>query len=758
MSDCFVLETPVAKKRQPSLGRDEIQFPLSNGSFASISQNHENFGDWDWGSFHNSKGTISLSNNEGEIQKEGKNMDSFDLTERKSVPKLPISRREIRKVNMYEQNQLATTIQTGSGLDGESDFSVTASMNSFNNLRSESTRSLQRSVSDVGSFRRKGASKASQKGNEMSLSFHSEMSLSFSNRRQQFSKPSLLNQIGERRQSYRNVEEEEEGEDEPQPQNQPSGNDEDFEGIMRSKASPSNDVVKKRSSSKDRLKKKGHARTNSTGIRSEDRSLDEYGQLRPIRIASHGSRSSASSGRRRTTNPSPSDSNRSVNRKSRKKNEATDLSSDLERESMLVEVRRERNSRRLSEKGHPETGPQRPRSRNTIMDGSNGKSGQLKKSTGRETHGSSEEANKYSSRCNNRRVVCRRTSMTGNIVDTESDHPKTRRRSSMDHYKPNSPADRPKDTRSRRSSMDHYKPNSPADRPKDIRRRRASMDHYTASSRSSNYLPVEKPKTKSNIIMALSTHVGDEGSLFPPRIPFGEEGTVTTKDISEESLSFRNMQRSHNSLTNDQIRPLSRKSSVAYRDRQPSRKTTCDPSKESSHNSRQKTDRIRSDLGRQRQRQRSTHSLHHQSKEDTIAEILALVASTPNRDEISGEGESLPLPKNRRSRSSDPIDRNSGSTFSSTGSRRLSRDRSRNRSTENSAPRGKSRSKSRSRSHVQTTPHRSSSFYNIRKGKRVGHQSGESSPQEESPKKKEKHFVMGKKNRRGYRNRRASAL
>jgi len=312
--------------------------------------------------------------------------------------------------------------------------------------------------------------------------------------------------------------------------------------------------------------------------------------------------------------------------------------------------------------------------------------------------------------------------MTGGIVDTEPDKPRSRRR----------------------SSMDHFKSESPVGRPKYARRRRASMDHYAASSPSSNCSPIENPKTKSNRSIALSSHVGDEGSPFPLRSPYGEDGTETTKDISEGSFSFRN------------TKNVSRKSSIASRT--PPRKTSSNPSKESSHCSRRNTARTRSDLGRQRQR----HQKEDKGKSVTVEEIFALLASTPNREEISGEGTPRPLPKTARSRSSDPIERNTGSPHSF-------RDRRRDRSSERDTPRGTSRSKSRSRSRlVQRTPpppqqqqqqqHRSSSLYKIRRVKRVGHQPEESFFREESPIKKEKPLVLGKESRRSYRNRRASAI
>jgi len=714
MSDSFKLETPVAKKRESISGRDDSQARWSNGSFTTLSLNHENFGDW--GSLNNSKNLpLPFSIDEGETddpfseQKEGKNMDGFDLTERKDVPKLPISRREIRKVNLYEQNQPTITIQTGSGHLNDSDFSLSTigfespGKNSSNKFRLEPSKSIQRSVSDVGGIGKKKTSKAeesippipgfrnlwkAQKGNDMSLSF--------GHRRQPFSKRPLLTQIGERRQSYQQMDQEEGVEDEPQPQ--------------------------KRSSSKDRLKKKGAVRTNSTGMRSEDAALDEYDQRRPTRKSSYGSRSSASSGRRTTTNSSLSDSNRSINRNSRRKNDATDnnndttipLASDLERES--------RSSRRLSEKGHRV----RSRSQNNIKP---------KKSTGRETNGSSEEANKHSSKCNTRRTVGRRASMTGGIVYTEPEKQKSRRRSSMDHVKTGgivcTEPDKPKSTR--RSSMEHVKKESPVGRPKDRRRRRSSMDHHTASFPLLNYSPIEGPKTKSIRSIALSSHVGDEGNPFPSHTPFGEEGTETTKEISEGSLSFRNSK-------HDQARPLSTKFSMASR--APPRKASSNPNitKVSSHSSR-RTSRTKSDLGKQRQR----HQKEDKDKSVSVGEILALLASTPDREDISGKGAPQPLPKTTRSRSSDPKERNSRS---STGTPRSFRDRS--------------RSKSRNRSSlVEGSPqqhHRSSSLYKIRKGKRVGHQPEESSPHEESSTKKEKPVGLGKGSRSSYRNRRASAI
>jgi hypothetical protein len=117
------------------------------------------------------------------------------------------------------------------------------------------------------------------------------------------------------------------------------------------------------------------------------------------------------------------------------------------------------------------------------------------------------------------------------------------------------------------------------------------------------------------------------------------------------------------------------------------------------------------------------------------------------------------LPKTARSRSSDPIKRNSGNTFSSTIKPHSFRDKRLDRSSQRGTPRGKSRSRSRL---VQRTPqqqhHRSSSLNKIRKSKRVGHQPEESFSQEESPIKKEKPLVLGKESRRSYRNRRASAI
>lgn len=883
MTDYFVLESPGAKNRRAPIS-DDRDASGGRGSFVLGPLNHSNFGDW--GSFNNSINDAKSFSPNGETEdpfpeeKESNDMESSNPTEQTSVPRLPVSKREVRKVNLYEQKQPTVIFEAGA-LDGESDFlvspidftsPVTSSMNKYNKFRkSEPTRSIKRSVSDMGSFRIK--EDTFQAKEDTTDSFErspikdsptrlaspslrdmwrdqkgSEMSLSFSQRRTPFSNRALLNQIGQRRNSYRNlfddheedqnpsqrqsllkqigqrkksyrnlfneVEVDEDNDDEPQQleQDQSGGDDDEtFEGTMPLKTSTSS-VVKKRSSSKDRLTKKSASRPSSQ--RSEDSMMDEHGHRQPTRKSSvgsisNGSKSSASkSSRPKTRARSLSDSNRSSKssksseRKSRQKEETTEdgsstMSQDQERESLLADVRRARNSRRNAAKKitvAPErqslladvrrsktskSGARRSSSKNKIKDGNSGKSGQPKKPLSSESIGVSEEFNKYASKTKNRRFVGRRTSMTGNIIDTEDENQKEKRRSSMGNLT-----------------------KSPKVRARE--RRRATMDHFSPSIDS----PLEIPKqSKSKRSMTSRTNDSVESSpKVPPRPPFEDE-------TEEEGADSFRVIRSINAQTNDQPRPaiVSRKSSTGSRNSRTPRKPKSSGdmhSQESSHIIRRKASRTKSDLGKQRQRF-STQNQRQQEPQEldkavTVAEILALCSSSHSPAEVDSEALPRLGAKIKRSKSMDSsidrLSRTSGSgsgtasTCShSTGDPKESRERIRGRSTDKGTPRskrnsrsrsaedlsvedlsGKNRERNRSRSNDKKDKkapreksreknreksrsrsrnkeiQRTSSFNKLRKGKRTDHQSEEPPPQD-SPRKKERKALKESRHRIGGR-------
>lgn len=755
MADYFIPESEYEGTRVPITGRDENHCRLSRisnaESFISTSLNHENFGDW--GSFSTSRDSKSLSTNDLDIydpfleQKDEE--DGFNIIERHTThatptPKpLPVSRREIRKRFPQHHCQPTVVIEAGPS-QGENDFmmspmgfkSPVSSMSKYKKIGSEPTRNIKRSVSDVGSFQPKFDDDPFEDNepyeeppspsfrNLLKKNQGTEMSLSFSHRRRPFSNRALLSQIGEKRESYRNLYAEMDDDYDPK---QPSDDDEEnFEGSMPLKTTPEPTTVKKRSTSKSRLNLRSGA---------EDLNNVEVGIRPPTRKNSYGSRSSSASSRRlktRKASLSDSNSNRS-RRKSRERNgdqhstgsNGKNRFSTEKRDTMLAEVRRQRSAGRLSEKGTRNVGRSRSGSRRNLTGG--------KKKKEIEVH--SEELHKHASRCNHRRTVGRRASMTGGIVDTEKEHPKERTQ--------------------RRSTMDHIKsPHSTASshRPRDSRRRRATMDHYR-----------NKSPSKSR-----SSHNAADEERNPVSPCSDDSSTSTTQSSNDGSYSY------------DDISPptLSRKSSVGSRERQLPRKTKSgdmigSSNKQQSHNLRRKTARTRSDLGRHRQRsgKHLQQPEEEQDKSVTVAEILALVAITPSPN----EGYKTPSNKSKRSRSKDPIE-TSGSSRSGTHttcshSTGRSRARSRSRSSEGNSPRGKSREKvrgrsnegsrhkarekSRSRSRQRMTPKMTSSFSKLRKGKRVDHHSQEGS--EHSPKKKEK--TSGKECRRGlWSGRRGSAL
>ena len=220
ISDRFVLPTPVeVEKRHVSIsGRDESleRIEHSTDSFISGSLNNENFGDW--GSFNNSK-TASFANQDDnkiddpfKTKEEKANMGSgFNLIDRsKSVPKLPVSKREIRKVTAsnHEHSQPIIVIETGPPDEGVPispiafGSPVANSMSNYSRIRAEPTRILKRSVSDTGSnFSNSDILDDPQETkNPPSPSFRSmfsaqkgsEMSLSFSQRRKPFENRALL--------------------------------------------------------------------------------------------------------------------------------------------------------------------------------------------------------------------------------------------------------------------------------------------------------------------------------------------------------------------------------------------------------------------------------------------------------------------------------------------------------------------------------------------------------------------------------------
>ncbi len=824
ISDCFVVEAPAAiappqpasfSNRGPVRGRISI----SNESFVSASMHHENFGDW--GSINNP--SQSFSNHDGKAndpfseQKEEEG-DGFNVIERRVVPKLPVSKREIRKVTTSEQSQPTIIFETDQDIlmsPMAMGSPVTNSIRSFNKSRAEPVRKVQRSVSDSGSFSQRDTVEELDTKSP-STSFRSlfrdqqgsEKSLSFSHRRKPISNRPLLRQIGERRKSYRNLSLDEdnkdelplqhtppnrallmqigerrksyrnlsleEDDDEPrrtppnrallmqigerrrsyrnlimdededrpptQPQRQPptptsilqnlaSDDDEPFEGTLPLKAEPEPVALKKRSTSRDRLNK----------MRSEDQDADGGDQTHPKPTRKSSSR------RLTSRKMSLSDSNRSNGTKSSKASRAikastkrmsrpmdeeiefyvdpssptkTSMSSgDPERNTMLAEVRRQK---RLAEKGV------RRSNSGKSLDGSREKSKQSKKKSSRESHGTSDELNKHTNRCKNRRTVGRRASMTGNIVDMEDEPPREKRRSSMDHLKSDTTESRPKERR-RRNTMDHYRP-SPTQSV-------SPMDERKKSRSKSDI------KALSNGDMTLSSHVsGKESSIFSTRIPFGEEGTETTKG-TEESREMTNP---------DRGRPLSRKSSMEKVKSKERR----------SNSSKRIVGRSRSGLERERQRSKSRQRQpEREDKTVTVAEILAVVASAHQPSSRARRSRSNTIDTIDASSKSGGIDiSNSSNLFdisSRSGNASLTTSTKSDFSRDSYSPTSKNRKKPRSRTRQKDS---NTSFNKIRKGKRVEHHPGEEASQEESmKKKKDKPVVVGKESRHRWGGRRGSA-
>jgi len=852
ISNCFIGEPVAIAPPQPASfsnrgapGRGRIS--ISNESFLSASMNHENFGDW--GSFNNASESFSNHDNDAKVndpfsEQKDENEDGFiNVIDRKVVPKLPVSKREIRKVTSCEDSQPTIIFEADEEiLMSPLPFGSPVLTRNFHSapIRPEPSRSVQRSVSDYnGSFSQRDIAEP-LKTDSPSTSFRSlfrsqqesERSLSFSQRRKPVTNRALLMEIGKRRNSYRNLSLEDEDEedvrpqkktpnrallrqigerkksyrnlsledddDEPQkktpnrallmqigekrksyrslsidedddeprrtppnralllqigekrksyrslimeedddddrPPTQPqrlqtpnsvlqnfqSDDDEPFEGTLPLKAEPEPVAVKKRSTSRDRLNK----------MRSDDPDTDDHTHPRPTRKSSTRrltSRKASLSDSNRSNGTSISKASRSSKASSKRISRPMDeeiefyvepsspmksaKSSDPERNTMLAEVQRERNAKRSSEKG----GRKRSQSRKK-HEGSKEKSKPAKKKS------SNEEINKHTNRCKNRRTVGRRASMTGNIVDMEDEAPREKRRSSMDHFKSDTAQSRPKERR-RRNTMDHFRP-SPTQSvsPSDDRKKSRSKNNIRALSERD---------------MTLSSHVsGKEPSIF---VPFGEEGTETTKG-TEESHEMSNSM--------DRGRPLSRKSSMQKV-----------KSKERRSNSAKRiVGRSRSGLGKERQRSKSRQRESDllEDKTVTVEEILAVVASAHK-----------PSSRARRSRSNtvDTIDGSSKSGGIDISSRSGMFDissRSGNASLTASSksdcsgsPTAKNRKKHRSRSRQKDG---NSSFSRIRKGKRVEHHPDEEpAPEESTNKKKDKPVVIGKESRHRWGSRRGSA-
>ena len=745
------METPGAMdKGNASIpGRDQS---TGRESFLSTSLNCENFGDWADqpisfsyrhdridAPFPEEKEDPIHQNYNPNLNMSG-NLSGFSMLELKSnVPKLPVSKREIRKGHI-EQSQ--PTIIFQASLEGEEDCPVSPiamgspvanMLNQQVKLHAKPTRNVMRSKSDTGGFPAQietapltgGDPPSPNRRSAFGASKHSEMSLSFSQRRRPFANRPLLMQIAARRKSYRQLDIDDDGnapqqkgpmkrsnsyrlltmddgDDDnnespspslrrpqselaahstPRPPPQPSSsysdgdNDADFEGTMPLKAVSESLAVKKRSTSKDRL-------NNSNKSSSDYMDSDDDGNHRQPRSGRR------LKNRKNNLNDSYRSNGSSKSGMRRKKSEDEfdfdyePTSPNQERKSLLADVRRMRTARRLSNDGGVRP---RSRSRKRLEDDSNERTPQSKKKSARDSqHGvtTPEEIKKHTSRCRNRKTAARRASMTGGIVETEHETPRDKRRSSMDHFKANTPQ-RPK----RRSTMDHFTPSSPS------------------TPTSTSYSP-EFVKPRSS----LSNLMGEQKSPFANRAPFGEEGTETTKeteDTRDLSNSFRRG-------------PLLRKTSM-------------DKARESRHNKTRKNALSRSPNVRQRKRSSSKNPKREFEqpidKTVTVAEILAVVAS------------SKPSIKSRRPRWNDPVDISdrSGSATASSQSYK-----SRGRSSD--SPRVKNRKSNRSRSRGGKNA-LEASFHKIRKGKgkRVDQQ-----PEEE----REKRIVIGKETR--HRGRRLS--
>ncbi len=764
ISDRFVMETPGAiDKGNASIpGRDQS---AGRESIVSTSLNCENFGDWADAPisfsyrhdridapFPEEKEDAANNHNYNQNLNDSKNMSGnltgLSMLELKSnVPKLPVSKREIRKGNL-EQNQ--PTIIFDRSLQGEEHFQispiamgspVTDQLREQVKLQAEPNRSIKRSKSDIGRVPEQietlpltgGDPPSPSRRTAFSASKHNELSLSFSHRRKPFANRPLLMQIASRRKSYRQLDIDDDGHAPPQrgpmkrsssyrlltmddddagdnnappspslhrpqpelaahstPRPPPppitsySDDDDDdhhadFEGTIPLKAASSSVTVKKRSTSKDRL-------NNSNKSSSEHLDSDEEGNHRQSRSGrrlknrknnlndSYRSNGSSMSGMRRLKSEDEFDFDFEPDSPTR-----TPQSQDQERKSLLADVRRMRTARRLSNNGGARP---RSRSRKRLEDKSNERTPQSKKKSARDSQLAAttpEEINKHTSRCRNRKTSARRASMTGGIVETEDNFPREKRRSSMGHLKASTPQ-RPQ----RRSTMDHFTPASPST--------------PTSTSYSPEYV---KPRSR------LSTHMSEEKSPSSNRIPipFGEEGTVTTKDTQdtpELSNSFRRG-------------PIVRKSSM-------------DKARESRHNKARKNAPSRSPKVKQRKRSSSKNAKkafeQTVDKTVTVAEILAVVAS------------SKPSSKSRRSRSNDPLEVSdrSGSVTASSQSYK-------SRGKPSDSPKVKNRKSHRNRSQKNALE---SSFHKMRK-KRVDQQ-----PEEE----REKRIVIGKETR--HRGRRLS--
>jgi len=527
-------------------------------------------------------------------------------------------------------------------------------------------------------------------------------------------------------------------EDEPRPQNQAGDDDgrqdseifnsEMFEGTVPLKTTPTI-AVKKRASSKSRLANRSAARTSSTPPDETEPTTDEFGPRQPSRRASSSSRSTASGGRR----PRRIKSIRSDSKgRTRQKNEATGYnctpsptgkitksSMELINEILEVGARRSKSSKRIKEKENPDSSTRLSSSGRNLMGDSNGI---------HEAHISCDEIKKYSSRMSSRRTACSRMiSMTGSITDTIQIRPKDRRRTSMDHYKSTSPSRRPKD-RFRRASMDHYVSTSPSDVQRE--RKKAALIHITSNSLSEY---PRKSSSKSDFVKSMmycknvpASGDKERGSL-PGRIPFGEDGTVST----EEESSTTNPPTIDTASNN----PPSRKSSITSltksRGRAPPRKSKSGTEgSQRGFSLRRSTARTKSDLGKPRQQRYNQQTQGQSDKSVTVEEILAVLASTPSSRELNYE--------DRSNRSLTKGGSTSGRSLRS--NRSGHRERSHSRSREG-APREKSRSKSRT-----GMRRRASGSGRLRKVKRDDRQS------------KSKPVVTGKESRRNHKGRRASAL
>jgi len=663
MTDNFIMEGPQTARSRRVSDRDASQGRVSAGSFASPML-HDNFGDW--GFTDKEKSIIFEDDNVVEpgsgieaaapeypfsVQNKDVNPveeNGFKVTDRRSFPKLPVSQREIRKVNLHS-SQPVIVFDAGDD-DGENDFIVSpmdfksplSISKSLRKHRTQPTRQVKRSVSDVGSFGMTAFTKVQKEPTNFRDLWSSkkgcELSMSFSERRRPSTNRELLQQIGEMRESYRNVLEFEDENDVEvdilEAQNNrpvrdnieqdPILDDEVFEGTMPLKKSPTV-VIKKRLISKNRMKKTS---TKGKVESSRSRSLSKDGTSSPGRHA-------------RLRKNSLSDS------KSSKWSESTDTTAQTSGTSKsfpeadcqylleAVRERRAKNSRRNAEKETRDKLPRRSSKRNLTS----------KKTPEREKDAAS---------CRRPRARRASISMTGNIVDSQPD---IRRRSSMDNHSS------PKNRRFLTMGANSPSSNSPSDH-----QDRAKYKHWSKTDLSAPDL------------------AGDEDlNNFPSRIPFGEEGTVSTQEGSS-SGSFRQLYQ--RTISSNSTGPPSRKSSTSSRDREPLRRNQSAGESSKSFRNQRKLGRNRSDLARQKQR------FDHAKKEDksvSVEEILALVATTPKPSR-------RPVPARvKRWRSAEQLKGGDSAEFSDdddnkTGSSKGERSRERS---DSSTPRKKSRSRSR---------------------------------------------------------------